>query len=103
MTTDGTECQGTGETLGRLEEWTKECFRKEHNSLKPKIEHIDEQEWEKPFTQAPKDLQDIRERAELTQTMKNKPGIETWIHQDYTEQDIDSELGNIALEKSTWK
>ena len=96
---DGTECQGMRETLERWGEWTKECFIKEHNSLKPNTEHIDDQEWGKPFTRAPKDLQDIREQAELTQIMKNRPGIETWPNQDYTEQDIDTELRNIALKK----
>ena len=37
---DGAECQGMGETLQRWVEWAEECFSKEHNSLKPKIEHI---------------------------------------------------------------
>ena len=44
---DGAVCQGMGETIERREEWAKECFSKERNSLKPKIEHIADDEWEK--------------------------------------------------------
>ena len=54
----------------------------------------------KSFPLAPKNLQDIREKAELTQIMWKKPDIETWLNQDYKEQDIDIELRNLALKKA---
>ena len=41
---DGTECQGMEETLKRWEEWAMECFTKRQDSLKPRIEHITEEE-----------------------------------------------------------
>ena len=31
--------------------------------------------------------------------MKNRPEIETWLNQDYTEAGIDSELRNLELKK----
>ena len=97
---DGTECQGMGETLERWEEWTKECFIKEQKSLTPNIEHIRGPEWGKPFTQTSANLQEIRKHSMLTQMMENRPEIETWLNQDYTEQNIDVVLRNLALRKS---
>ena len=97
---DGTERQGLGETLTRWEEWAEECFSKEQKNLTPKIEHIREQEWEKPFTRTAENLQEIRERPQLTQLIKKQPEIETWLNQDYAEQDIDIELRNLSLSKS---
>ena len=92
-----------GETLERWEEWTKECFRKEQKELKPMIEHITEQEWEQTFLNDPINLQMIRGNAGLTKIIKKKPEIETWLNREYTEQDIEMEIKNLALKKSTWK
>ena len=88
---NGEECQGMQKMLERWEEWTKECFSKEQQELIPKTEHITEQERGQTFLQAPKDLQIIREKAELTKITKNKPEIEAWINREYTEQDIERE------------
>ena len=74
---DETECQGMGETLKRWEEWAEECFCKDHDILKPRIEHITEGEWEKDITNPPENIYEIRKQAVLTQTMKEEPEIET--------------------------
>ena len=86
--------------LERWGEWTKECFSKEQKELKPMIEHIAEQEWEQTFLKAPKNLQTIRGNAKLTKITKNKPEIEAWMNREYTEQDIETEIKNLALKKA---
>ena len=45
-------------------------------------------------------LREIRQQAGLTQIMKGGPGTETWLNQDYTEQDIHREIRNLASRKS---
>ena len=97
---DGTERQGMGEMLKRWEEWTKERFSKEQNEMKPKITYIAEQEWGNNFIEAPRDLHRIREKSALMKITREQPEIETWLNQDYAEQDIDIELRNLALDKS---
>ena len=97
---DGTEFQGVDETLKRWGEWTNECFSKSQDSLKPRIEHISEEEWGKEVIKPPGNLYEIRRQAELTQIAKEEPGIETWINQDYEEQDINRELWNLANRKA---
>ena len=42
----------------------------------------------------------MRKQAGLTQIMKEEPGIETWLNQDYKEQDIDRALGNLENRKA---
>ena len=96
----GAGCQGMGETLKRWEEWAKECFRKDQDSLKPRIEHITEGEWENDITKPPENLYEIRKHAGLTQIMNEEPEIETLLNQDYKEQDIGIELRNIPNRKS---
>ena len=32
--------------------------------------------------------------------MKNKPEIEAWVNREYTEQDIETEIKNLALKKA---
>ena len=66
-----------GETLERWEGWAKEFFSKEHNIMKPKIDHIADDEWGKSITRAPGNLHEIRKQAELTQITREEPGIET--------------------------
>ena len=65
--------------LERWEEWAKECFSQEQRDLAPKITYIAEKEWGETSTQAPKDLQKIRENADLTKITRNHPEIETWL------------------------
>ena len=36
-------------------------------------------------------LREIRQKESLTQIMKVGPETETWLNQDYTDQDIDTE------------
>ena len=88
-----------GETLKRWEEWGKEWFSEGQYSLKPRIDHITE-EWAKEILTPPENLREIRKQAELTQIMKEGPEIETWINQDYKEQDIDRALGNHTNRKA---
>ena len=88
-----------GETLKRWEEWAKECFIKSQDSLKPRIWHITAEEWGKEIIKPPGNLYGIRKHAELTRIAKREPEIETWLNQDYKEQDIDRELGNLAHRK----
>lgn len=97
---DGKECEGMKEMLERWEEWTKECFSKEHKDLAPRIIHIAEQEWGKNFLTAPTDIKEIRGNADLTKIMNDKPEIESWLNQEYSEQDIETELRNLALKKA---
>ena len=52
------------------------------------------------FLEAPEDLQEIRRNADLTKITKDKPEIESWISREYTEQDIETELRNLALKKA---
>ena len=48
----------------------------------------------------PGNLYEIRKQAGLTQIMREEPESETWLNQDYKEQDIDRELGNLANRKA---
>ena len=43
----------------------------------------------KQIIKPPGNLYEIRKQAGLTQIMKEEPEIETWLNQDYKEQDID--------------
>ena len=56
--------------LKRWEEWTKECFSKEQNELKPKITYIAEQEWKNNFIEAPRGIHHIREKSALMKIMR---------------------------------
>ena len=52
------------------------------------------------ITRAPGIIREIRKQAELTRIMREEPDIETWLNQDYEEQDIDIELRNLEKRKA---
>ena len=53
-----------------------------------------------PITQVPNALRGIGGNADLTRIMSSKLEIETWMDQEYDEQDIGSEIRNLALKKA---
>ena len=93
---DGTERQGMQETMKRWGEWEDECFRKDKARLKPKIEQIPDQEWDKVTMRVQESITEIRQRASITKIIDEEPEIETWLNLSYTEKDIDIEIRNIA-------
>ena len=97
--TDDAECQGMGEAMEIWEEWTAECISKKKGQLKPKISHIHDIEWGKEI-QVTEDLQTIRRQAEITKIIQEEPGTETWLNQEYAEQDINRELRNATNRKA---
>ena len=86
---------GMDETLKRWDEWTKGFFSKIHDIVKPRIDRISEEEWKRD-SKATFGLIRNKKQAELTQITKAEPDIETWLNQDYKEQDIIRELGKLA-------
>ena len=45
-------------------------------------------------------LTEIRQRAKLTMVVSEEPDTETWINQAYAEQEIDTEISNLANRKA---
>ena len=76
------------ETLRRWEAWAAECFSKNKDQLRPKIEHIHDLEWGNEELRVEEDIQTIRQQAALTKIIREEPGTETWIDQKYAGQDI---------------
>ena len=68
--------------------------------LRPQIEHIRYLEWAGDEIQAAEDLKMIRKQDSLTRILTEEPDIETWLSQEYTEQDIEIELMNLENRKS---
>ena len=64
-------------------------------SPKPEIEHIHDLEWEKRNWNNGKH-KTISAQSRLTILSKEEPEIETWMNQEYTEQDIDEDIRTLA-------
>ena len=68
--------------------------------MKPRIEHIPEEEWGKWNNKSTREHTWGKTPSEHTRIAKEEPEIETWRYQDYEEQDIDRELRNRANRKA---
>ena len=75
-------------------------IRQEKTTLRPKIEHIHDLEWQKAEIQVPENLQIIRMQSTPTKIIAEEPGAATWLNQDYAGQDIGRELRNLANRKA---
>ena len=51
-------------------------------------------------TQVNKNMRKIRGQARLTNLTMENPGIETWLDQEYINQDIDDELRKLGNRKA---
>ena len=98
--TDGTEFQWMTETMKRWEDWAEECFSKKSDQLTPEILHIQELELGAEEMHIAEDIQLIRQHAALTMKIQEEPDTETWLNQEYDEQDIGRELRSLPNRKA---
>ena len=75
-------------------------LQRKADRITPKIVHIQVLEWKEEEVRIDEDLQLIRQKAALTKIIQEEHDTETWINQEYDEQDIDRELRNQANRKA---
>ena len=63
--------------------------------LKPKIEHIPDQEWDMREVKISENAWEIRQQTSPTHIIQEEPETETWLIQEYTEKDIERPLRNV--------
>ena len=96
---DGPDCQGMRETMNRWAVVDIGVLQQGKTLLRPRIERTRDL-GRGGEIQVPENLQIARQQATHTKIITEEPETDTWLNQEYADQDIGRELRNMANRKA---